>query len=474
MPKVPSLLALLGLAMPMAAQPVTKLSDVPALAKARAERQRPALEQKLAPYWDALSRDPGEHGELVRTKIEEVVKLGDSIVPLLLEKVESASGRPADRHLATNCAVVLARLEPKGFTEALINIATGKSYTGQGHAIKLLGMTGSPQAGRVLTEMLDGPRLERKRRRALIRALAQLRHAPAAERIAQLLPCANGMDHSAVMEYLENVPAPAAVPRLLAAIRKVRRASTTMDFVRVLTKNAVGNADAALALLPLLSGEKLDRMQIADLCRALGHIAPKDHEETVKALRKLIDTGYTGDLELAAAVSLRRLGNKAGPKKLLTNLRQKTKGRTRRDYMQHSYLGDYLMAFEDYSAAARSYQEALKHASGPNIRARLSINIARAQAKRGRWADVRRHLKGSGSNYKQLMKYAEEFPELKEAYQQDPVKRFLEGLKPKEQPGANGNGRGKGRGNGKGNGRGRRKGQRRDRDRGIRVARRRA
>ncbi|MHC4814157.1 MAG: hypothetical protein ACYTGW_20135, partial [Planctomycetota bacterium] len=440
-----TLLALLaGSAAALVAQSGVTLKDVPALAKARADRQRPALEKKLAPHWNDLGRDPVDDRKTVDNRIAEVVKLGHSVVPLLLEKLEPTNGGPRDRNLAQNCATILAQLDPKNFVEALIDIATGRSYTGQGHAIRLLGMTQSPQAGQVLTKLLKAPRLDRLRRRTLIRALTTLAHSPAAGRIASLLPCDNRQDHDVVVNYLMVVPAPAAVPHLLGGMARLRRASAIMDYVRILERVAVGDAKVAVALLPLLDGEKLDHMQVAKLCGMLGTIAPREHEPTIKTLRGLVETGRTGDLELEAAISLRRLGDKVGPKKLLANLKQKVRGRNKKDYLHHNNLGDYYLAFAEYQLAVRSYENAIKHASSISIQSRLYVNIARAEARRSRWAYVRRALRNSKANHQQLIKYGQEFPELQEAYKQETLRKFLDDLKPKNK--ANGKGNGKGNG----------------------------
>lgn len=438
------LLALPALLCPPAiAQAGISLREVPALAKGRAQRQRPALEKKLAPYWKDLARDPADNRKLVEQKIAEVVALGDSIVPLLLEKLAPAHGTPDDRFTARNCAVVLSHLNPKNFTEALIDIATGKSYTAQNHAIWLLGMTESPQAGKVLTGLLNTKRLHRARRRALIRSLTSLGYAPAVSEVAALLPCDQPADHEVVVGYLMATPDPAAVPHLLGAIHQLRQPRAIMDYVRILQKAAVGDAKVAMALLPFLSGEKLDQIQVGELCRVLGTVAPRDHEPTIVALRRLIDTGRTGDLELDAAVALGKLGDKIGPQRLLRTLKSKVRGRNKRDYLQHCNLGDYYLAFGDYPRAVRSYENAINHTSSVSYRSRLYIKIARSEARRERWTHVRKALKLSGANYQQLRKYGQDYPELEEAYRQESVRKFLDDMpsKPKTALKANGNGK---------------------------------
>ena len=428
------LVGLVAFTSPVSAQAGVSLRDVPALAKGRTERQRPALEKKLAPYWRDLVRDPAEDRKIVDEKIAEVVALGDSIVPLLLEKLAPAQSNPDDRNLAANCAVILSRLDPRNFTEALIDIATGKSYTAQGHTIWLLGMTESPQAGEVLAKLLNTKPLHRRRRRALIRALTELAYSPAAPQIAALLPCDHPSDHAVVVDYLMAAPTPAAVPHLLAAMTRLRRASAIMDYVRILQKVAVGDAKAAVALLPFLSGEKLDQMQVAELGQVLGTVAPKHHDATITALRGLVDSGRTGDMELEAAIALGRLGDKVGPQRLLKALKTKVRGRNKRDYLQHNNLGDYYLAFGDYQLAVRSYENAIRHTSSVSYRSRLYIKIARAEARRERWAQARKALRDSKANYQQLLKYGQDYPVLQEAYKQEAVRKFLDSIKPKVDP----------------------------------------
>ena len=90
----------------------------------------------------------------------------------------------------------------------------------------------------------------------------------------------------------------------------------------------------------------------------------------------------------------------------------------------------------------RSYENAIKHAASISIQSRLYINIARAEARRARWGHVRRAVKDSGANYQQLVKYGQDFPELKDAYKQDPVRKFMAEAAAK----ANGKGNGKSKG----------------------------
>lgn len=436
---------------PLCAQTGVSLREIPALAKGRAERQRPALEQKLAPHWRDLARNPVEDHEIVEARIAAVVALGESTVPLLLEKLAPAQDTPDDRFTAKNCAVILSRLEPKNFTEALIDIATGKNYTAQDHAIWLLGMTESPQAGKVLTKLLDSTPLHRPRRRGLIRALASLHYAPAAPQVARLLPCDQLADHEVVVEYLMTAPDAGVVPHLLATIPTLRKPRFIMDYVRILRKVAVGDAKVASALLPLLSGEKLDQMQLAELCKALGTVAPRQHDPTITSLRGLIDTGRTGDLELEAAIALGQLGDKIGPQRLLRALKTKVRGRNKRNYLQHNNLGDYYLAFGDYQLAVRSYDTAIKHTDSVSYKSMLFVKIARAEARRERWTHVRKALKESKANYQQLLTYGQDYPELGEAYKQESVRKFLDSMpsKPKVDPKTAGNGQDDGKGNGK-------------------------
>ena len=113
--------ALLGCS--LAAQ--VPLRDLPALARARADRLRPAQEQALEPYWADLSLDYRDNATFLDQQIAKVVALGDSIVPLLLEKLQPAAGGPAARHLAANCRralEIMQRVRKRALVIVLSNL----------------------------------------------------------------------------------------------------------------------------------------------------------------------------------------------------------------------------------------------------------------------------------------------------------------------------------------------------------------
>src|SRR5690606_1281784 len=82
------------------------LTDAARLARARAERQRPAQEAALKPFLPELRLDYWRNQEVLDGTIEKVAAL-DGVVPLLLEYLTPADESRDARRLAANSARVL-------------------------------------------------------------------------------------------------------------------------------------------------------------------------------------------------------------------------------------------------------------------------------------------------------------------------------------------------------------------------------
>jgi hypothetical protein len=126
------------------------LHDLPALARARAERQRPAQEQALQPFWTDLALEYRDNAQYLDQRIAMVAALGDSVVPLLLERLQPVAANAQSRNLAANCRRVLERLDPSSFLDALVELARSNNEVGRVESIQLLGRSGSPRAVPVL------------------------------------------------------------------------------------------------------------------------------------------------------------------------------------------------------------------------------------------------------------------------------------------------------------------------------------
>ncbi|MBL8754174.1 MAG: hypothetical protein JNK15_12810, partial [Planctomycetes bacterium] len=60
------------------------LAEIAKVARARAERSRPAQQKALEPYWSDLALDYRNNTQFLDGRIAEIATLGDSVVPLLL------------------------------------------------------------------------------------------------------------------------------------------------------------------------------------------------------------------------------------------------------------------------------------------------------------------------------------------------------------------------------------------------------
>src|SRR5512134_2351089 len=101
------LLAVILVRLPSQSEPTTQpapngsqLERVLAIAKARAERQRPALEAALRPFLPDLSLSYAENRPFLDRRIAEIAALGEGIAPMLLEYLAPGDDSPATRNLA--------------------------------------------------------------------------------------------------------------------------------------------------------------------------------------------------------------------------------------------------------------------------------------------------------------------------------------------------------------------------------------
>ena len=382
--------------------------------------------QMLEPYLEALSANYETASATIEEKILEVAKIGASIIPLLLEKLEPRRESPRSRNLAANCALALGKFEPASFVDSLIEIAQGENYTGIGLAITLLGRSGSERAGVALTQLLDT--LDANQSRKAVRALTRLEHKGAVLKIAKGLPYPPRDDEVAV-RYLRSIGANEVVPHVLRALKEVKRIPDLMRYIQLLGACAHNDAETAHALLPYFDHEKLDDVYWSEIAQILAVVAPKGDKPTIERLKEIVKKKEPGTLELRAALTLRILGDKVGPEILRKSLRRLTSSsKTGKDYLNWSNLAEFYLEFGDYRKAVASYRSAIDRAHNPSIRSQLYIDMARAQARRTppRPRDVRDALRDSLANLEGLMEAARIDPILAKAMQDPIVKKFID------------------------------------------------
>ncbi|MCA8957927.1 MAG: hypothetical protein KDC87_17765 [Planctomycetes bacterium] len=411
---------------PGAAQKGVSLTQLTEIAKSRSERIRPELLKKLAPHLEVLSKDREREWVAIDAASAEVVKLGDTIIPLLLEKLDPRSGRPEERNLARNCAGILAKLDPASFVDALIDILEGERYDSETLVVPLLGLSGSPRAGEALTRMMD--RADPRQKALILQALAKLNYRSAALVVAKQLPFAEERLNSAAVAYLEQVAAPVVVPEVRRVLKAAKLPSQIMLYARLLGRCSKEDIESADVLLEFFKNTKLDRVQLGEVARILGTVAPVGHDPTIERLRSVIkESENPGDLELDCAITLRRMGDKQGPEKLRAALISRTRSpKTKRQFIYWNYLGDYYLAFDQPKQAATAFRKAYDNAQGENVRTMLQIKLARAEARQSHWTQVRNALRDSRGSLSALQQELTKHPELAEAAKHRPVKEFLE------------------------------------------------
>src|SRR5690606_21987024 len=121
------LAAVLALAAATAAQQRVTLAELPAIARARAERQRPQQLERLAPFLPDLQTEYGRNAAALDVTIDKVRALGDAVVPILVEFLTPpADASNRERWLAANARRVLLGLEPAAHVDTWIDLASGE------------------------------------------------------------------------------------------------------------------------------------------------------------------------------------------------------------------------------------------------------------------------------------------------------------------------------------------------------------
>lgn len=426
------LLTLLALVLPLPAQ--ASLAELPAIARARSERQRPAQEKALEPYWQELALDYRENRKFLDPRIAQIAAIGDSVVPLLLEKLTPTGSGAAAKNLAGNCRRVLEQLDPASFVDALIELLNSSNDVSRTEALRLLGRANTPTAAAVLTDFVE--RSTGDDRLLALRSLARLQTSSPAPKIVGLLGVADAATKEAALECLIAGKAAQVLDTVLQAMAAEKSDRMLRLYIDYLAATATEHEAAANALLPLLERDRLDHRDALRVVQALATVAPKDHAPTTRRLLQIIDDGDTGELGLAAGLSLRALGDRSGLLKLRRNLTNElSKAQRKREPGLHELRGNLYFAIENYDEAVADYQKALELTDGAMMTRRLQLRLVRTEAHRRKWQNMVGHLKNAAVGYDELMALAAEDPAVQEALQSDRVKAYVQSLPREAAPG---------------------------------------
>ena len=409
------------------AQAGVTLAQLTEIAKARAAADRSIAGERLEPYLESFAKNRAVHAVEIDRKIAEVRMLGDSVIPLLLDRLEPQKGDKAAQHIATNCQIALSNMGLASFADALIEIVEGNNPTGVQLAIPLLGHTEDPRAGAFLTARLD--LFDSTQHAHAIRALTQLEHRGAVLKIAKGMPYVETQTDALAAEYLRKIGSDRVVPDVLRVLGDVTTAARIMRYCDVLAACTQQNPEAAQALMSALSRRNLEVRDQQRIAASLATVAPRGDRATINRLREVVEENRAPSLALRAALTLQELGDKLGPDLLKKELIREL-NRKKTEYLNWSKLGDYYFAFGDFKNAAKSYAGATRHARARPVRERLYINVARSEARRpNRQKEVRDALRKSVASLERLMQAAIEDEVLAKAYEHTTVKRFLDTLR---------------------------------------------
>ncbi len=414
------------LLLPPALSAQVSLHDLPALARSRAERLRPAQEQALEPFWADLALDYyRDNAQFLDGRIAQVAALGDSVVPLLLEKLQPVANSGPARNLAGNCRRVLEHLDPGSFLDALIELTATNNEVARAEAIHLLGRSRSPRAVPVLARMLGEGRSAETLQ--LLASLVQLHDPSVADQLTPMLGSTDRAIRAMVLDYLVAARPAAAIPTVLQAIGTETDKALLPRFVDYFAAVATENDLVARALLPLLDRERLDWRDLKRLLQALATIAPKGHDPTERRLHELLDSGDTSGLGLEAAVTLRTLGDKSGLKKLLGNINEQLKRPARRQEPQlYEDRANALVVAGEYKDAADDYEKILDLSNSPLLQRKVRVLLVKCEAHRGRFEKVLKHLKDGAVAYDEVMALAQDDPVVMDAFQRPSLRSWLQ------------------------------------------------
>lgn len=429
-----SLPLLLGLVVPAALLPgQVSLADLPAVARARAERARPEQEKALEPYWADLALDYRNNQDFLDKRITQAAGLGDAIVPLLIERLQPAQSSDAARNTAANCRRVLEQLDPASFFDALLELANGKAQPAREHAIRLLGYAETPKAGDALTDLFD--RTSGDEQRLVLAGLRRREAGKAAPKVVAMLGSSDRNVREEVLRYLIAARPPevaTTVAQAMAGEPDERMLSLYIDYFGA----AVRGSDAvARALLPLLDREKLDWQDMRRLVQSLATIAPKEHAPTVQRLGALLEVEEPSSISIEAAVTMRALGEKQGVTKVQKQLADLLrKPNRRREAGLFELRANLYFAIGEYGDAAADYEKVLEYNTALSMTRRAYVGLIRCEAHRRKTSSAIKHMKASGMLVADLVALGKDDDAIRVMLEQDKVRSFLEQLAKDQAP----------------------------------------
>lgn len=430
-----ALLALLptltaGLAPTLAAQ--ITLGELAKVARGRAERARPTQELAMQPFLADLSLDYRTNQQFLDQRIADAAKLGDSLVPLLLEKLQPAQSSEAARHLAGNCGRVLALLDPSSFVDALTELLQSRSETARWEGIRLLGRAVTPQSERLLTDLVG--RSTGTEQRLVLEALRRHKAPAAAPAVVPLLGSTDRNIREDVLDYLIAAKAGKVVDTVVDALGVEKDERLVPLYIDYFAVAVTGSDAAARALLGLL-GSQLDWQDTRQLVRALATVAPRNHDATTRRLHLLLEAEGTSALAVQAAVSLRAIGDRQGVTRLKRTLDEALRRPDRRKeaalYEQRAAL---LFAIDEYADAGNDYEKIIEYSRSTAMTRKAYIGLARCEAYRRRSLQLTRVLEASGMTTAEIEALGSGDERLQEALETDKIKTFLRQLAKKQAP----------------------------------------
>lgn len=403
------------------------LAELPALARARAEKQRETGERALAPYWADLALEYRGNEKFLDRRIAEVAALGEAVAPLLLDRLAPARGGSDARQLAANCRRALEQMDTSAFVDALIELATGANELGRGEGIRLLGASGSPRAVKTLDAMLASG--DSEERQLVVYALTRLRAAASTPRIVALLAAENRREREAALDFLLAVRPVAAVDPVLAAMAKERDAKLLQIYAQFLGATAREHDGAARALLDLLDLGALDAGDTRRLVEALARVAPPGHKPTIERLLVILDGDEAGSFTLEACTTLKALGDRSGLEKTFRSInKQLAEPRRKRDASLYELRGNLYYAVEKWSDALDDFEKAVAYSDSRSLSRRCLVMMARTEAHRRKWSAVLKQLQAAEVGVADVESLCQQDPAMQEAMQQDALKAWLAGL----------------------------------------------
>lgn len=403
------------------------LAEVAKIARARAERSRPAQQKALEPYWADLALPYQVNRDILEKRIGEVAALGDSVVPLLLEKLAPSQSGASARDLASNCRRVLERMDPGSFLDALVELANGTHEIGRTEAIRLLGVAQAPQAVPLLIDLLD--RTSGEDKLLVVRSLRLQKAAAAAPKIVPMLASNDPRVREEVLVYLIAARPAQVADTVVQALSTERDNKLLIHYVDYFAGAVKAHEGAATALLPLLARDRLDWTETKRVAQVLATVAPASHEPTIDRLTEIIDGGDTSLLAVQAAVTIRALGDTRGVKKLKAALdEQLRKPKRRNEAALFEQRANLAFAIEDYGDAFADYERALKFTDGATMTRKAYVGQMKCEARRKKIQSLVELIKASGLPVHEIEAIGHDDPVFQETLQHDKVRAALQSL----------------------------------------------